>query len=250
MRNPQNNKHNGPKGPFGISGYRVIIMLIMGLFLLSYTMSNQYVYATIQQHQQQQQKTNNLSLSNLINQGSPYLGNISAPITIIDFSDFQCGLCARYVKATEPPLNQTYVQTDKVALVFKHLPNRGFDSMDAALAAQCTNDQGKFWNYHELLYHNQKPIDSGWVSKDNLMEFASQVPSLNMQQFEDCLDSEKYKNFIKNDLALASSFSFQDSPSFIIVNSKDGSNPGVLKGAHPFPSFKAIIDKKLTEVEK
>jgi protein-disulfide isomerase len=91
---------------------------------------------------------------------------------------------------------------------------------------------------------------SGWVSKDNLMEFASQVPSLNMQQFEDCLNSEKYKNFIKNDLALASSFSFQDTPSFIIVNSKDGSNPEVLKGAHPFPSFKAIINKKLTEVEK
>lgn len=60
---------------------------------------------------------------------------------------------------------------------------------------------------------------------------------------------KKYKDLIEIDLALASSFGFQDTPSFVIVNSKDGSNPEILKGAHPFPSFKAIIDKKLTEVE-
>lgn len=81
------------------------------------------------------------SLSELIQMGSPYVGNTSAPITIIDFSDFQCHLCARYVKNTEPLINETYVQTGQVTLVFKHLPNRGFDSMGAHLAAQCTNDQ-------------------------------------------------------------------------------------------------------------
>jgi protein-disulfide isomerase len=228
-----------------MSGYLSIIASIMGLVLFSYLMSNQYLYATTQQQQQK----SNLSLSNLIKQGSPYLGNISAPITIIDFSDFQCGLCARYVIATEPLVNQTYIQTDKAALVFKHLPNRGFDSMGAALAAQCINDQGKFWNFHELLYHNQKPIDSGWVNKNNLKEFASRIPSLNMQQFEECLNGEKYKNFVGKDLTLASLFGFQDTPSFVIVNSRDGSNPEILKGAHPFPSFKAIIDKKLSGVE-
>src|SRR5918995_5749147 len=119
---------------------------------------------------------NNLSLANLVQLGSPYLGDPStAPITIIDFSDFQCYLCARYVKATEPLINQSYIQTGKAALIFKHLPNRGFDSMDAALAAQCINDQGKFWQFHNMLYDNQKPIDSGWVSKDNLKMFASQI---------------------------------------------------------------------------
>jgi protein-disulfide isomerase len=70
-----------------------------------------------------------------------------------------------------------------------------------------------------------------------------------MQQFEKCLNSEKYKKLVENDLTLASSFRFQDTPSFLIVHSKDGSNPEMLKGAHPFPSFKAIIDKKLSEVE-
>jgi len=131
-----------------------------------------------------QNQTNLLSLRTLIQSGSPYQGNISAPLTVIDFSDFQCYLCNRYVKNAEQLLNETYIQSGKVALVFKHLPNRGFDSMDAALAAQCTNDQGKFWQYHNLLYGNQKQIDSGWVSKNNLKKFALLIIGLDSQKFD------------------------------------------------------------------
>jgi protein-disulfide isomerase len=90
--------------------------------------------------------SNILSLLSLTSQGSPYQGSKSAPVTIIDFSDFQCHLCARYVKNTEPKINETYIQTGKAALVFKHLPNRGFDSMPAALAAQCTKIKENFGN--------------------------------------------------------------------------------------------------------
>ncbi|HKG89029.1 MAG TPA: thioredoxin domain-containing protein [Nitrososphaeraceae archaeon] len=121
------------------------------------------------------------------------------------------------------------MQTGKVNLVFfKHLPNRGSDSMRPAIAAQCTNDQGKFWEYHKILYTNQKPIDSGWVSKDNLKKFASKITGLNMSNFNSCLDSEKYKSLVEKDLAFGSSFGFQDTPSFIIVNN-DGSKPEILR---------------------
>ncbi len=195
--------------------------------------------------QKSNEQIENLSLQNLIKNRSPFLGNMSAPIAIIDFSDFQCYLCNRYVKNTEPLINQTYVQTGKVALVFKHLPNRGFDSMGAALAAQCMNDQGKFWQFHNLLYSNQKPIDSGWVSKDNLKKFALQVPGLDSKQFDSCFDSEKYKSFVQKDIDLGLSFGFKETPSFIVENS-DGSNPEFLAGALPFPSFKAVIDKKMS----
>ncbi len=67
-----------------------------------------------------------LALRTLQN-GSPFIGNLSALITVIDFSDFQCYLCNRYVQNTEPQINETYIQTGKAVLVFKHLPNRGFD---------------------------------------------------------------------------------------------------------------------------
>src|ERR687898_323490 len=171
----------------------------------------------MQQRQQQQRKQQEkLKRSNIVKNISTSSSSFIAIfyITIIDFSDFQCYLCARYVKATEPLINQTYIQTGKAVLIFKHLPNRGFDSMDAALAAQCINDQGKFWQFHNMLYDNQKPIDSGWVSKDNLKMFASQIAGMNMQQFETCFDSKKYKDFIESDLTLGSSFGFQDTPSF------------------------------------
>jgi protein-disulfide isomerase len=186
-----------------------------------------------------------LSLHDLIKNGSPFLGNVSAPITIIDFSDFQCYLCNRFVKNAEPLINQTYIQTGKVALVFGHLPNRGLDSMDAALAAQCTNDQGKFWQFHNLLYSNQKPIDSGWVSKENLKNFASQISGLDIKQFNICFDNEKYKSFVQKDIDLALPFGFRETPSFIVENS-NGSNPEMLSGALPFESFKAVIDKKIS----
>ena len=187
---------------------------------------------------------NNISLSTLIKEGSPHLGFVSAPITVIDFSDFQCHLCARYVKATEPEINKTYIQTGKVNLVFKHLPNRGSDSMGVAIAAQCTNDQGKFWQFHNLLYKNQGPIDSGWVNKDNLKKFASQLKGLDMQKFNSCFNSQKYKPFVESDLALAHSLGFTQTPSFMIVKS-DGSNPQQLLGPQPFPEFKSVIDKEL-----
>jgi len=185
-----------------------------------------------------------LSLSNLIKQGQPHQRSTSAHVIVIDFSDLQCMLCDRFVKATEPQINSTYVQTDKVAIVFEHLPNRGFDSLPAALAAQCTNEQGKFWEYHNLLYKNQGPIDSGWASKDNLKKFASQIPGLDIQKFNSCFESQKYKPLIENNLALAHSEGFTQTPSFIIVKS-DGSDPQQLLGPQPFPEFKALIDKEL-----
>jgi protein-disulfide isomerase len=221
------------------------LLIISIAFLTLTSVVNSCYYFNDTSAQKSDEHIKNLSLQNLIKNSSPFLGNMSAPITIIDFSDFQCYLCNRYVKNTEPIINQTYVQTGKVALVFKHLPNRGFDSLGAALAAQCMNDQEKFWQFHKLLYANQKPIDSGWVSKENLKKFALQIPGLDIKQFDSCFDSEKYKSFVQKDIDLGLSSGFKETPSFIIENS-DGSNPEFLAGALPFPSFKAVIEKKIS----
>ena len=96
-------------------------------------------------------------------------------------------------------------------------------------------------------YSNQKPIDSGWVNNANLKKFASEIPGLDIREFSSCLDSEKYRTFIQNDIDLALSFGFKETPSFIIANS-NSSNPEFLQGALPFPSFKVVIDKKLADL--
>jgi protein-disulfide isomerase len=183
-----------------------------------------------------QARQSDLVLSNLIKQGQPYQGSKSSPVSLIMFGDFQCHDCDRFVKHTEPQINSTYIQTGKVALVFVHIPNKGFDSWPAALAAQCANDQEKFWQFHKILYNNQGPIDSGWVSNGNLKKFASKIPGLNTQEFNSCFDSQKYKALAEHD--------FTNSPSFIVAKS-DGSNPQKIEGAQPFIAFKTVIDKEL-----
>ena len=231
--------------------YSLVIMIMTVVAFGALLFSNHIHYSSFEDEVLLMAQTDNFielssfSLSNLIDQGSPYIGDLSAPITIVDFSDFQCHLCARHVKNTEPLINETYIQTGRVALVFKHLPNRGFDSMGAHLAAQCAHEQGKFWQFYKLLYEKQQVIDSGWVSKDNLKKFASQIPGLDMEQFNTCFDAQRYEEFINNDVKLANSQGFFDTPNFIIIDSIDGSDPEIIKGAQPFPAFKSVIEKKL-----
>jgi protein-disulfide isomerase len=187
---------------------------------------------------------NKLSVSNLVSGGSPILGKASAPITIVEFGDFQCHFCDRFAKETEPQINSTYIQTGKASLVFKNFVTHGPDSITAAVAAQCAKDQGKFWNFYAILYNNQGEENSGWASKDNMKKFASQIPGLDTQKFNSCLDSGKYNSLVNNDKAFAISSGFQGTPTFIIEKN-DGSNQETLLGAYPFPAFQAVIDKKI-----
>jgi protein-disulfide isomerase len=146
---------------------------------------------------------------------------------------------------TEPQINQEYIQTSKVNMVFKHLIHIGPDSLTAAEASQCAGEQGKFWQYHDVLYQNQGPENSGWASKENLKNFGSQV-GIDKTKFDSCLDSGKYNDFVKNSNYFAASLGLSGTPSFIIVKS-DGSDPEKTEGAYPFASFKQVLDKKLAE---
>ena len=155
-------------------------------------------------------------------------------VTIVEFGDFQCHFCGRFAKQTEPLLNSTYFQTGKVNFVFKHFVTHGSDSFNAALASQCANDQGKFWNYYNKLYLNQGEENSGWVSVENLKKFATEIPGIDKQKFNSCLDNQKYKSLVESDTQFAFGSGYQGTPTLIIENS-DGTNQEVLVGAYPFP---------------
>jgi protein-disulfide isomerase len=222
----------------------VIIIIVVATMLIASSVLSPNGQGKALAQQQNNVNNNRLAFHNLVQEGSPLLGKPSASITIVEFGDFQCDRCARFAKYTEPQINQTYIQTGKVNLVFKYFPNYGPDSTPAAMAAQCVNDQGKFWNYYDLLFKNQGPPNFGWASKDNLKKFASQISGIDMQKFDSCLDGQKYLSFVQNDLALATSLGFQGTPTFVIEKS-DSSTSQTLTGAYPFPSFRAIIDKDI-----
>jgi len=219
------------------SSFVFVFFFILLILNFIYAESNQHLVKNIVFAQ----TLDNLTLSALIKQGSPYYGNLSASLVVVDFSDFQCHLCKRYVDNTEQQINSSYIQPDKAVYVFKHLPNRGFDSKNASLAAQCTNDQGKFWEFHKILYANQGPIDSGWVNTENLKKFVLQLPNINITEFNSCFDTKKYESFIDKDIALANSLGFTETPSFIIMSS-DGSIIEKIQGPKPFPIFKTVIE--------
>jgi protein-disulfide isomerase len=131
-------------------------------------------------------------------------------------------------------------------MVFKHFAWYGPDSVTAAMASQCANDQGKFWEFHDILYKNQGEINTGWASNKNLKNFASQVRGLDRTQFDSCLDSGKYKSYVDSDKALGTSLGFEGTPGFI-VDKSDGSSPVSINGAYPFSTFQQAIDQKLSE---
>ncbi|HZT35525.1 MAG TPA: thioredoxin domain-containing protein [Nitrososphaera sp.] len=186
-----------------------------------------------------------LTFSNLVASGSAVKGNPAAKVTLIEFGDFQCDFCHRYANATYPQIDQQYVGTGLINVVFKHFAWYGQDSVNAAEASLCANEQGKFWQYHDVLYQNQKAINSGWASKDNLKGFASQVQGLDTSKFNSCFDSGKYSSQVNADISLAKSLGFQGTPQFIVEHS-DGTKQTLIPGAYPASTFQQVIDKALS----
>lgn len=184
-----------------------------------------------------------LSFSSLASAGSPVRGDPSAPVTIVEFADFQCPTCGRYTRDTAPQIIEQYVATGKASIVYKHFPIRGPDSVAASMASQCAGDQGKFWEFHDLLFSNQEAENSGWASAGNMKRFATEL-GLERQEFDSCLDSEKYMAFVEADFAFAREIGATGTPTFVIVKS-DGSEPEGILGAQPLGSFKAVLDRKI-----
>jgi len=181
-------------------------------------------------------------LLNLEN-GSPTLGPESAPITIVEFGDYQCEACYAWFHNTRDTLIDNYIETGKVKLVFVDLPFLGRDSPKAAQASYCAEDQGQYWEYHTMLYTFQDGHpDSGWADRDRLNSFAISL-DMNMDEFNDCMNSSKYQKRVKANYDEAVKNDIQSTPTFIII-SEDGKKKQ-FSGAQPYSVFSATIESML-----
>jgi len=175
--------------------------------------------------------------------GSPALGSESAPITIVEFGDYQCEACYAWFHTTRDTLIDNYVETGKAKLIFVDLPFLGRDSPMAAQASYCAEDQGQYWEYHEMLYTFQDGHpDSGWANRDRLNSFAFSL-DMNIDEFNDCMDSSKYKNRVKANYDEAVKNGAQATPTFIII-SEDGKREQ-FSGSQPYSVFAATIESML-----
>lgn len=175
--------------------------------------------------------------SNKLNEGiivdDPVKGNETASVTIIEFSDFECPFCGRHFAHTYPQIIESYVDTGKVKYVFKNFPlSFHKKAQKAAEAAECAFDQGKFWEYHDTLFENQEEL-----AISNLRFYAANL-GLNTSEFDECLDSNKYKAEVKKDFEEGLELGVKGTPTFFINGKK-------LVGALPFYEFENAIEAAL-----
>ena len=172
-------------------------------------------------------------METIVAQTRHFRGDPNAPLTIIEFADFQCPYCGRFFAQTEPQIDKQYIQSGKVRFGYFDFAFLGQESNWAAEAAECAADQNKFWEYHDMLYSSQSGENQGAFNKDNLKKFAKDL-KLDTSAFNNCFDSGKYTQLIQDDSNTASSIGVRSTPTFLI-------NGQPLIGAQPFEAFQRVI---------
>jgi protein-disulfide isomerase len=176
---------------------------------------------------------------------SPKKGSTTAKIALVEFSDFQCPFCARHFQSTLPELQKTYIDTGKLQYVFRHLPLEQIHPLarQAAQAASCVGKQGKFWEYHDLLFLNQKGL-SGTAFQDH-----AKTLKLNPAAIEKCLADPTVASRVTDDIADARRLGIQATPGFVIgAVQADGQIRIVrrIMGAQPVQLFRSVLDELLS----
>ena len=173
-----------------------------------------------------------------LSQASPMFGSADADVTIIEFGDYQCPNCKKWFLNTKPDIVTNYIETGKANLYFVDFAFLGDDSLTAAVATYCADEQGIYWDYHSYLYSNQSGIDGGWANYSSLKDYAK-ILGLDEDSFADCMDSEKYDDAIAFNLDVGITAGVKGTPSFVVVGP---SGQELISGPQPYPVFRSVID--------
>lgn len=169
------------------------------------------------------------------------LGDPKAPVTIVEFGDYQCPFCGRFFSQVEPQLRNDYINTGKAKMIYRDFAFLGPESQGAALASQCAAEQGKFWAYHDRLFEIE--IADGRENNGNLTaalfkSIASDL-RLNGQQFDSCFDSQKYRGEVEKDYNDGAAAGVRGTPATFI-------NGQLISGAVPYETIKSLIEEALS----
>jgi protein-disulfide isomerase len=188
------------------------------------------------------QDAEEVALSLFTANASPYLGDENAPITLVEFGDYQCFFCNKFFHETEGNILKNYVETGKVKIIFKDFTIIGPDSVAAAHATHCANDQGKFWEYHDALYNNWAGENNGWASLGNLTKFANDV-QLDQEAFTKCMNDGKYQQRVAANNNDARTLGLTGTPGFFVI----GPDNQITKigGAQPYDVFVRLFESEL-----
>ncbi len=178
--------------------------------------------------------------------GSPILGDPNAPVTLVEFGDYQCHFCNVFFHSTEGKILEEYVETGKVKIIFKDYNIIGPDSVSASHAAHCAKDQGLFWEYHDILYSNWTGENNGWASSENLVKFAKET-GIDMNKWSACMTKGTHSQTILASNDDARSLELTGTPAFFVI----GPDQKITRlfGAQPYEVFENIFEAELGKLK-
>ena len=180
-----------------------------------------------------------LTSTKLIENGSPFMGNPNAPITILEWGDYQCTFCYKFHQNTLDIINEDFIKTGKVKIIFKDFPLNGLDSKLAAEASYCAQDQEKYWKYHDELYKNWEGERTGWITRESLTKFA-EIVEIDVEKFNKCLDDHKYENKVNLLYEFGKEIGINATPSFLVFNDQKMIK---IRGNQPLEVFLKTFDE-------
>jgi protein-disulfide isomerase len=177
---------------------------------------------------------------------APILGRPDAPVTIVEFSDYQCPFCQRFFAVTLPELKRDYIETGKVRYVFRDFPLDQLhpQARKAAEAAHCAGEHGRFWEMHDVLFQNRAAL-----GVPQLAVYGRTI-GLDEAAFEACLSSGRHATRIERGLTDGAAAGVRGTPSFVVGRSQSGDivEGTFIRGAQPVETFRRIIDQLLAEI--
>src|SRR5574338_9056 len=234
----------------------IVISLIAVAFFSGYTLGSKSVQPLVIQENSPSKNTTPQPTQTSPTEGrrifvslsdDPVKGNPNAPVTIVEFSDFQCPFCARFYTQTLPQIQQQYIDSGKVKLVFREFPLDSIhpNAIAASIAAHCANEQAKFWEYHNKLFEGQTQWASLGASDatNTFIQYASEL-GINSDNFNSCLNSTKSLDEISSDYKDGINYGVTGTPAFFIGNDKNGYVTVI--GAKPYSDFQQTIDNELS----
>ena len=171
------------------------------------------------------------------------LGDANAPVTIIEFSDYQCPFCKDFWSETLPSIVEEYVSVGKVKFVYRDFPLSSHPlAMPFAEAAECAGDQDKYWDMHDMIFEEQDKLANGTLDSIDITDLSVWAWDLEMDvdEFEICMEEHKYLKEIQKDFDDGTKAGVSGTPTFFI-------NGEMIRGALPFEAFKTVIEEKLAE---
>ena len=167
----------------------------------------------------------------------PSLGDPKAPVTIIEFGDYQCPFCRQFWRETFPRLKKEYIDTGKVRFIYRDYPQAVHpEAMLSAMAAECADDQGKYYEFHDKVFREQdrRGRDVVRFRAPELKRWAADI-KLDTTAFGACLDEERHKDEVSKDYKDLEGLGIEGTPIFFV-------NGRALVGAHPFATFQKVIE--------